>query len=148
MCHSKTQFSRTRIFWPFKWDCWSREEDLQNTWRLITVCIISVPFGISFHIGNLVLKTSVCDSLLWCRDLCQQKAAACVVQGGGASVAVGLCALVPMLLCPSWRWALHLNAFNLVVPWACYLQPCNLPLSHSSETSHRSCYGSIFHSFK
>lgn len=94
---------------------------LWNTWRLITVFIILVSFGISFPIGNLELKTSVCDSLLWCWDLFHQPAAAWVAQGRGSLAAADICAW-------TWCFSAHLLGgvllctFNtsIPLPWLCW----------------------------
>lgn len=125
---------------------------LQHTWRLITVFIILISFRISFPIGNLELKTSVCDSLLWCWDLFQQPAAALVAQGRGGLAVAGVCALDLVFFCPASTMgvALHLQYLNttaLVVLRTCYLQPCSLHFTPSSATSPHSCCGSRFHSF-
>lgn len=94
---------------------------LWHTWRLITVFIILVSFRISFPTGNLELKTSVCDSLLWCWDLFQQPAAAWVAQGRGSLAAADICAW-------TWCFSAHLlgevllYTFNtsIPLPWLCW----------------------------
>lgn len=80
MCHPKPQMPSVELGFSSR-SVERRKRILQHTWRLITVFIILISFRISFPIGNLELKTSVCDSLLWCWDLFQQPAAAWVAQG-------------------------------------------------------------------
>lgn len=154
MCHPKTQVPSVELGFSglSSWNAERRQRILQHTWRLITVCIILISFRISFPIGNLELKTSACDSLVWCWDLFRQQAAACVAQGRGGIAVAGVFALDLMLFCPNSRMgiALHLPYLSttaLVMLRSSYLQPCSLPFTHSPATSHLSCCGSIFQSF-
>lgn len=119
-----------------------RNRILQHTWRLITVCIILISLGSSFHIGNPALKTSVCDSASWCWDLFQQTAAAWVAQGRGDIAAVDPHALDLRLFCPISGMGIAPqclslgNAEGLLFPslqLAFYSQLCNLSLKQSRQ---------------
>lgn len=133
MCHPKTQVPSVELGFSglSSGNAERSRRILQHTWRLITVCIVLISFRISFPIGNLELKTSACDSLVWCWDLFRQQGAACVVQGGGGIAVAGVCALDLMLFCPNSRMgiALHLQYLSTTAPVMLrgyYLQPCNL----------------------
>lgn len=131
MCHPKTQVPSVELGFSVRssGNAEIRRRMLQRTWRLITVLIFFISFRISFPIGNLELKTSICDSLFWCWDLFQQQAAAWEAWGGGGIAVVGVCAPDLMLFSPASRIgvALHLQYLNTaaLVP-AFYSQLCNL----------------------
>lgn len=124
-----------------------RRRILQHTWRLITVFIILISFRISFPTGNLELRTSVCDSLLWHWDLFQQPATAWVAQGRGGLAVAGVCAWTWCSSTQPRGWVLLCALNTSIPPRASYVQPCSLNFTPSSTASHHSCCGSRFQSF-